>query len=128
MSRVEDVLINRGFSIALINLQGLLNFRDLFFYIMAHLPCDPDYNALHKSIVMGAVEDSLWGGFLCDDDFAVVLHNAEILVQEHINLLLMLHEVINSIVTSKKLKGQKGKVKIFVFGEGSNFATIADTP
>ena len=122
---VRSALDLRGFEFVAIDLGTVASTADCFFQIIEKLPCDPPYQ--HKELNDAAVADSLFGGIHHQENLAVLLLHAELLVSRHVNVLFYFHEVISYNVTVKRAakNGKTQRVKIFAFGEGDNFASLS---
>ena len=96
--------------------------KKTFFSIASALPTSPPYEELHRSINMGAFADSLWGGVgAIENDVVLLVNNAEILVQDDVNMLLTLCGIFISLDSLKRKYNVSGKIVVLLLGAGRNF-------
>ena len=60
------------------------------------------------------------------DDLALLFCDADKLISDHMNLFLNLYKNIAYIAAAKRLEFRKGRVKLFLFVQGNNFAINKD--
>ncbi len=84
---LQELLRNEGYNVHLAELKGATDETEIFLRIAACLPYGAAYISLHKKINLDALADMLYSGVWEEGKVALVITNANDLVENHINLM-----------------------------------------
>ena len=126
---LQELLRNEGYNVHLAELKGATDETEIFLRIAACLPYGAAYISLHKKINLDALADMLYSGVWEEGKVALVITNANDLVENHINLmfgLLVNFTLVTSRLRNKGFKATgtmsfRGKITTFLVGTGPNF-------